>query len=75
MALNTNEFDILLEIKGDIGEIKGDINGINTRSDDILIGCAICKKKIEKLQAHRTAVLTLASAAVLMAGWAIMIVY
>ena len=75
MALNANEFDILLEIKGDIGEIKGDINGINIRMDDTLINCAICKKEIKKLQAHRTAVLTLASAAVLMAGWAIMIVY
>lgn len=75
MVLDSEEFKVLLEIKGDIGEIKGHINGINNRMDDTLINCAVCKKKIEDLQAHRTAVVALAGAAVLMAGWAILIVY
>lgn len=73
MSLNTNEFDILLEIKGDIGEIKGDMKGMNTRMDDTLINCVICKKDIEILKNHRTVVVTLSSAALIVAGFAVTI--
>ena len=73
MPLNQNEFDLLFEIKEDIGKIKGDINGIHTRMDDTLIDCVICKKDIKVLQNHKTAVITLSGAALIVAGFAVTI--
>lgn len=73
MSLNQNEFDLLFEIKEDIGEIKGNINGINTRMDDTLINCVICKKDLKVLQNHRTVVVTLSGAALIVAGFAVTI--
>lgn len=73
MSLNQNEFDLLFEIKEDIGKIKGDINGINTRMDDTLIDCVMCKKDIKVLQNHRTVVITLSGAALIVAGFAVTI--
>ena len=73
MSLTQRELDLLLEIKEDIGNIKGDINGINTRMDDTLIDCVICKKEIKVLQNHRTVVITLSGAALVVAGFAVTI--
>lgn len=57
MPLNTNEYDLLMEMKGDIGEIKGAMNGINAQIDSYTDQKQICDKKFGVLEAHRNKVL------------------